>query len=95
MWSSRTLSRVAALATREAKERVDLPRLHEEWNARAAEHRLGRRELRALAGPPQPARAIELGEAAEQLLGREGPTANSEEAVRYVAEHFGGKADWG
>ena len=45
-------SRVAALATREAKEQVDLPRLREEWQARAAEHGLGRRELRALVGPP-------------------------------------------
>ena len=39
-------ARVAALATREAKEQVDLPRLREEWLARAAEHGLGRRELR-------------------------------------------------
>ena len=41
-------SRVAALATREAKEQVDLPRLREDWKARAAEHGLGRRELDAL-----------------------------------------------
>ena len=41
-------SRVAALATREAKEQVDLPRLREQWLARAAEHGLGRRELEAL-----------------------------------------------
>jgi hypothetical protein len=68
-------SRVAALATREAKEQVDLPRLRDEWRARAAEHGLGRRELRALASPPQPPRAIELGEAAERLLGRDGLTA--------------------
>jgi conjugative relaxase-like TrwC/TraI family protein len=68
-------SRVAALATREAKDQVDLPRLHEEWKARAAEYGLGQRELRALVGPPGPARAIELGEAAEQLLGRGGLTA--------------------
>ncbi len=38
-------ARVAALATREAKEQVDLPRLREHWQARAAEHGLGRREL--------------------------------------------------
>ncbi|HEX5174245.1 MAG TPA: MobF family relaxase [Gaiellaceae bacterium] len=43
-----TASRVAALATREAKEPVDLPRLREDWKARAAEHGLGRRELDAL-----------------------------------------------
>jgi len=36
-------SRMAALATREQKEQVDLPRLREEWKARAAEHGLGRR----------------------------------------------------
>ena len=41
-------ARVAALATREAKEQVDLPRLREQWLARAAEHGLGRRELRGL-----------------------------------------------
>ncbi|MGZ4391962.1 MAG: MobF family relaxase [Gaiellaceae bacterium] len=41
-------SRVAALATREAKEQVDLPRLREQWQARAAEHGLGRRELCSL-----------------------------------------------
>jgi conjugative relaxase-like TrwC/TraI family protein len=41
-------SRVAALATREAKEQVDLPQLREQWQARAAEHGLGRRELRHL-----------------------------------------------
>jgi hypothetical protein len=68
-------SRVAALATREAKEQVDLPRMRNEWKAQAAEHGLGRRELRALAGPPHPARAIDLAEAAEQLLGRGGITA--------------------
>lgn len=68
-------SRVAALATREAKEQVDLPRLREEWKARAAKRGLGRRELRALAGPPHPARAIDLAEAAEQLLGCGGVTA--------------------
>jgi conjugative relaxase-like TrwC/TraI family protein len=41
-------ARVAALATREAKEQVDLPRLREQWLARAAEHGLGRRQLRRL-----------------------------------------------
>jgi conjugative relaxase-like TrwC/TraI family protein len=34
-------ARVAALATREAKEQVDLPRLREQWQARAAEHGFG------------------------------------------------------
>ncbi len=41
-------ARVAALATRETKERVELPRLRLEWQARAAEQGLGRRELRRL-----------------------------------------------
>ncbi|MGH3072076.1 MAG: MobF family relaxase [Gaiellaceae bacterium] len=68
-------SRVAALATREAKEQVDLPRLRDDWKARSAEHGLGRRGLRALVGPPQLLRAIELDEAAAQLLGRDGLTA--------------------
>jgi conjugative relaxase-like TrwC/TraI family protein len=68
-------SRVAALVTREAKEQVDLPRLREEWKARAAEHGLGRRELCALVGPPRLPRAIELVEAAVQLLGSDGLTA--------------------
>ena len=68
-------SRVAALATREEKEQVDLPRLREDWNARAAEHGLGRRELRALVGLPRLARAIDLAVAAEQILGRDGFTA--------------------
>ena len=49
-------ARVAALATREAKEQVDLPRLREDWQARAAEHGLGRRELDALVHE-RPARA--------------------------------------
>ena len=40
-------ARVAALATRAAKEQVDLPRLRQEWLARAQEHGLGLRELRA------------------------------------------------
>ena len=84
-------SRVAALATREAKEQVDLPRLREEWEARAAEHGLGRRELRALAGQPHLAsRALDLAEVVEQLLGRDGLTAKQTtftmpELVRAVA----------
>jgi len=41
-------SRVAALATREHKEQVDLPRLREDWKARASEHGLDRRELKRL-----------------------------------------------
>src|SRR6266545_967604 len=41
-------AKVAALATRERKEPVDLRRLCLEWQARAAEHGLGRRELKRL-----------------------------------------------
>ena len=41
-------AKVAALATRERKEPVDLRRLRLEWQARAAEHGLGRRELKRL-----------------------------------------------
>jgi ATP-dependent exoDNAse (exonuclease V) alpha subunit len=41
-------SRVAALATREAKEQIDLPRLRDQWLARAAEHGLGKPELERL-----------------------------------------------
>ncbi|MGH3072102.1 MAG: MobF family relaxase [Gaiellaceae bacterium] len=69
-------AKVAAVATREPKESVDLPRLREEWAARAAEHGLGRRELQRLIGrtrhrEPTPA---ELLAAAERLLGPEGLT---------------------
>jgi conjugative relaxase-like TrwC/TraI family protein len=45
-------ARVAALATREAKEPIDLPRLREEWKARAAEHSLGRLELSSMIADP-------------------------------------------
>jgi hypothetical protein len=45
-------ARIAALATREAKEQVDLPRLREQWLARAAEHGLGQRELSRLVREP-------------------------------------------
>lgn len=69
-------AKVAAVATRERKGTVDLPRLREEWAARAAEHGLGRRELLGLIGrlahrEPTPA---DLLAAAERLLGPEGLT---------------------
>lgn len=69
-------AKVAAVATRERKESVDLPRLREEWAARAAEHGLGRRELRRLIGrapyrAPTPAELLAI---AERLLGPEGLT---------------------
>jgi conjugative relaxase-like TrwC/TraI family protein len=69
-------AKIAALATRERKEPVDLPRLREHWQARAAEHGLGRRELKRLLG-----RAIareldehEVGEIAARLAGSGGLT---------------------
>jgi conjugative relaxase-like TrwC/TraI family protein len=84
-------SRVAALATREAKEQVDLPRLREEWKARAAEHGLGRRELDALLHE-RPGRGdrVELEQLADRVLGREGLTERQTtftmpELVRAVA----------
>jgi len=69
-------ARVAALATREAKEQVDLPRLREDWKARAAEHGLGRRELDALVGEHQRASdPVELDRLAATLLDPDGLTA--------------------
>jgi conjugative relaxase-like TrwC/TraI family protein len=69
-------ARVAAISTRDRKEPVDLPRLREEWRARAAEHGLGRRQLKRLLG-----RAVErelgereIAEVAAQLAGPEGLT---------------------
>src|SRR5215211_2769586 len=41
-------AKVAAIETRDRKEPVDLPRLRLEWEARAAEHGLGQRELKRL-----------------------------------------------
>ena len=69
-------AKVAAVATRERKESVDLPRLREEWAARAAEHGLGRRELQRLIGrtPHREPTPAELLAAAERLLGPEGLT---------------------
>src|SRR6266540_3340170 len=43
-------AQVAAVETRERKEHADLARLRDDWRARAAEHGLGNRELRALFG---------------------------------------------
>src|SRR5215218_2813272 len=69
-------AKVAAIETRDRKEPLDLPRLREEWRARAAEHRLGRRQLKRLLG-----RSVEhelderrVVEIAAQLAGPEGLT---------------------
>ena len=68
-------SRVAALATREAKEQVDLPGLREHWKARAAEHGLGRRELEALVhGRSLAHHGVEFEQLAAGVPGREGLT---------------------
>jgi conjugative relaxase-like TrwC/TraI family protein len=84
-------ARVAALATREAKEHVDLPRLREQWLDRAAKHGLGRRELRRLASErrlePAP---VEWQDLSARLFGPEGLTATQTsfsraELVRAVA----------
>ena len=85
-------SRVAALATRERKEQVELPRLREEWKARASEHGLGRRELKRL-GQERPrldVAAIDRDLLAARLFGPNGLTAKQTtfalpELVRAVA----------
>ena len=69
-------AKVAAIETRDRKEPVDLPRLREEWQARAAEHGLGRRQLKRLLGPSvehelDERRVVEI---AAQLAGPEGLT---------------------
>ncbi len=84
-------SRVAALATREAKEQVDLPRLREEWQARAAEHGLGRRELDALLHVrPIERDRVQLEQLAAGVLGREGLTREADD-LHYARARAGGR----
>jgi conjugative relaxase-like TrwC/TraI family protein len=67
---------VAQVETRERKKELDLPRLREDWRARAAEHGLGRRELDALvhrASAREPT-ARELLDVAAHMLGPAGLT---------------------
>jgi conjugative relaxase-like TrwC/TraI family protein len=84
-------ARVAALATREAKEQVDLPQLREEWKARAAEHGLGRRQIEALVCERQPAfDRVGPEQLARSLFGYDGLTATQTtftmpELVRAIA----------
>jgi conjugative relaxase-like TrwC/TraI family protein len=66
-------ARAAALATREAKESVDLAQLRERWRARAAELGLGQRELAAVIGRT-PRRPPVFEEIAQRLLAPEGLT---------------------
>ena len=67
---------VAQVETRERKQELDLPRLREEWRARAAEHGLGRAELAALRHrtPEASPSAERLREIATQMLGPGGLT---------------------
>ena len=86
-------AKVAAVETRDRKEPLDLPRLREEWQARAAEHGLARRELERLLGRTA---SRELGkrgfrEVAARLLGPAGlterrTTFSTAEAVMAWAE---------
>jgi conjugative relaxase-like TrwC/TraI family protein len=66
----------AAVATRERKEHLDLAGLREDWRARAAEHGLGSRELRALIGraPWRGPDREQLLQIAQRLLGPDGLT---------------------
>ena len=83
-------ARVAALATREAKEQVDLPKLRQEWLERAAEHGLGQPELRRVVHDCRPAFEIDSEALASVVLGADGLTATrttfaAPELVRAVA----------
>ena len=67
---------VAQVETRERKQELDLPRLREDWRARAAEHGLGHRELDALVNRARlrEPTARELLELAARMLGPTGLT---------------------
>jgi conjugative relaxase-like TrwC/TraI family protein len=66
-------AKVAAIETRDCKEPIDLPRLRLEWASRAAEHGLGRRELKRLLGRGV-ARELDEVEVAARLAGPDGLT---------------------
>src|SRR6266516_1314926 len=70
-------AQLAAVETRERKEHIELAGLREDWRARAAEHGLGNRELRALFGrvPQRDLSREHLLRIAQRLLGPEGLTA--------------------
>ncbi|MGH2796478.1 MAG: MobF family relaxase, partial [Thermoleophilaceae bacterium] len=70
-------AKVAAIETRDRKEPVDLPRMRLEWEARAAELGLGRREVKRLLGRSSLEHGFDEDRAAEiavRLLGPEGLT---------------------
>jgi len=91
-------ARVAALATREAKEQVDLPRLRAQWLARASVVGLGGRELGRLVNDrPLEPRVPDREELARHLLAPDGLTARQTtftmpELVRAVAGSLQGGA---
>jgi hypothetical protein len=66
-------AKVAAIETRDRKEPIDLPRLRQEWQARAAEHGLGRRQLKRLLGRTVE-QVVDLREVCARLAGPEGLT---------------------
>ncbi len=70
-------AKVAAVETRDRKEPLDLPRLRDEWQARAAEHGLDRHELERLLGRTahQELGERQIREISARLLGSEGLTA--------------------
>ncbi len=69
-------AKVAAVATRDHKEPIDLPRLRDEWWARASEHGLGRRQLKRLLHRTveRELDQHEIAEIATRLAGPEGLT---------------------
>jgi conjugative relaxase-like TrwC/TraI family protein len=69
-------AKVAAIETRDRKEPLDLPRIRREWEAKATEHGLGRRELKRLLGRTA-ARELDeraVAETAARLAGPDGLT---------------------
>jgi conjugative relaxase-like TrwC/TraI family protein len=77
-------SRVAALATRERKEAIDLPDLRESWLARASEMGLGAIELRGLL-EREPVHELELPTIAADDVTAHQTTVTTPELVRAVA----------
>jgi conjugative relaxase-like TrwC/TraI family protein len=79
-------ARIAALATREVKEQVDLPTLRKDCLARAAEHGPGRHELRGLGRlRPLPSTPLEVEAVAAERLTDKQTTFTMPEVVRAVA----------
>jgi conjugative relaxase-like TrwC/TraI family protein len=77
-------AQLAAVDTRDKKEKIDLVALREDWRARAAEHGLGRPELNSLLGrvTQREPSAHELREIAHRLLG---PTGLTEKRTAFSA----------